>query len=54
MIAGQPRTVRSTHIYSARSEIVIDAYSDHDTFRATDAKYFRPLLRSFEVHKPTA
>ncbi|QEC49247.1 hypothetical protein FSW04_17800 [Baekduia soli] len=53
-IAGLLRTVRSTHIYSARSEIVIDAYSDTDNFRAVDAQVFRPLLKTFEVHAPRA
>ena len=53
-IAGQPRTVRSTHIYAARSEIVIDAYSDANTFHAVDAKFFRPLLKTLTVRQPTA
>jgi hypothetical protein len=51
-IAGQARTVRSTHIYSGRAEIVVDAYADADSFRQTDANVFRPLLRSLQVHKP--
>ena len=48
-IAGQPRTVRSTHIYADGAEYVIDAYADADSFRAVDAKVFRPLLRSVHV-----
>jgi hypothetical protein len=51
-IAGQPRTVRSTHIYANGAEIVIDAYADADSFRKTDAEVFRPLLRSLRVTKP--
>jgi hypothetical protein len=51
-IAGQPRTVRSTHIYANGAEIVIDAYSDADSFRKVDADVFRPLLRSLKVKKP--
>jgi hypothetical protein len=51
-IAGQPRTVRSTHIYANGAEIVIDAYADADSFRKTDADVFRPLLRSLRVTKP--
>lgn len=51
-IAGQPRTVRSTHIYAHGAEYVIDAYSDADSFRAVDAKVFRPLLRSLHVSAP--
>ena len=53
-IAGQPRTVRSTHIYSHGAEIVVDAYADADNFRRIDAKYFRPLLRSLRVTSPAA
>jgi hypothetical protein len=48
-IAGQPRTVRSTHIYAHGAEYVIDAYADADSFRAVDAKVFRPLLRSLRL-----
>jgi hypothetical protein len=51
-IAGQPRTVRSTHIYAHGAEYVIDAYADADSFRAVDAKVFRPLLRSLHVSSP--
>jgi hypothetical protein len=48
-IAGQPRTVRSTHIYAHGAEYVIDAYADADSFRSVDAQVFRPLLRSVRV-----
>jgi hypothetical protein len=51
-IAGQPRTVRSTHIYAHGAEYVVDAYADADSFRAVDAKVFRPLLRSLRVSAP--
>jgi hypothetical protein len=51
-IAGQPRTVRSTHIYAHGAEIVVDAYADADSFRQTDADVFRPLLRSLHVSTP--
>jgi len=51
-IAGQPRTVRSTHIYGHGSEYVIDAYADADSFRAIDAQVFRPLLRSLHISAP--
>jgi hypothetical protein len=53
-IAGQPRTVRSTHIYAHGAEIVIDAYADADSFRKTDAAVFRPLLRSLRVSTPVS
>jgi hypothetical protein len=51
-IAGQPRTVRSTHIYAHGAEYVIDAYADADSFRSVDAQVFRPLLRSVHVSSP--
>jgi hypothetical protein len=51
-IAGQPRTVRSTHIYAHGAEYVIDAYADADSFRSIDASVFRPLLRSLRVSSP--
>jgi hypothetical protein len=51
-IAGQMRTVRSTHIYANGAEIVVDAYSDADSFRRVDADVFRPLLRSLKIEKP--
>jgi hypothetical protein len=51
-IAGQPRTVRSTHIFAHGAEYVIDAYADADSFRSVDAQVFRPLLRSLQVSAP--
>jgi hypothetical protein len=51
-IAGQPRTVRSTHIYAHGAEYVVDAYADADSFRSVDASVFRPLLRSLRVSSP--
>jgi hypothetical protein len=51
-VAGQPRTVRSTHIYAHGAEYVIDAYADADSFRQVDAQAFRPLLRSLHVSSP--
>jgi hypothetical protein len=51
-IAGQPRTVRSTHIYAHGAEYVVDAYADADSFRGVDAQVFRPLLRSLQVSAP--
>jgi hypothetical protein len=53
-MSGQPRTVRSTHIYAHGAEIVIDAYADADNFRRIDAQVFRPLLRSLQVTRPAA
>jgi hypothetical protein len=51
-IAGQPRTVRQTHIYADNAEIVVQAYSEAGTFRKVDADVFRPLLRSLQIKRP--
>jgi hypothetical protein len=51
-IAGQPRTVRSTHIYKHRSEVVVDAYAPAEDFRRADALAFRPVLRSLRISRP--
>jgi len=51
-IAGQPRTVRSSHLYAYGAEIVVDAYAENRAFRDVDATVFRPLLRSLKVSAP--
>jgi hypothetical protein len=51
-IDGQPRTVRSTHVYKQGAEIVVDAYAPEKHFRRVDAQVFRPLLRSLRITKP--
>ncbi len=51
-VAGQPRTVRSTHIYAFRGELVVDAIAPAPDFKRVDAETFRPLLRSFRLRKP--
>jgi hypothetical protein len=51
-ISGQPRTVRSSHIYAHGAEYVVDAYADADSFRGVDAQVFRPLLRSLKLSVP--
>lgn len=53
-INGQPRTVRSTHIYAFDAEIVIDAYAPEASFRRVDVAAFRPLLATLEIKKPAA
>ena len=45
-IGGQPRTVRSAHVYAFGSEYVIDAYAPPDDFDVVDGTEFLPLLRS--------
>jgi hypothetical protein len=51
-IDGQPRTVRSTHVYKQGAEVVVDAYAPQKDFRRVDAQVFRPLLRSLKISKP--
>lgn len=51
-IDGQPRTVRSTHIYEHGAEVVVDAYAPDKDFRRVDAQVFRPMLRSLRITKP--
>jgi hypothetical protein len=51
-IQGQPRVVRSTHVYAEGAEIVIDAFAGPDDFRRVDAEVFRPLLRSLKLSAP--
>ncbi len=51
-VAGQPRTVRSTHIYAFGGELVVDAIAPAPDFKRVDAETFRPLLRSFRLRKP--
>jgi hypothetical protein len=48
-IDGQPRTVRSTHIYKRGAEVVVDAYAPQKDFVRVDAQVFRPLLRSLRI-----
>jgi hypothetical protein len=51
-VAGRRQVVRSTHIYHAGGEVVVDAYAEPDSFRSIDAEVFRPLLRSLSVTRP--
>jgi hypothetical protein len=53
-ILGLPRTVRSTHLYAHRGELVIDAFAPAEDFQRVDAEAFRPLLRSLRVSRPAA
>jgi hypothetical protein len=53
-IEGQPRTVRSTHLYAFGGEVVIDAYAPARDFARVDRQAFGPLLRSLRLDRPTA
>jgi len=52
-VAGQPRTVRSTHVYAFGGEIVVDAIAPAEDFKRVDAEAFRPLVRSLRVRAPS-
>lgn len=51
-IDGQPRTVRSTHVYAFGGEIVVDAIAPAAAFKRVDAETFRALVRSLRIRKP--
>ncbi len=53
-IDGQRREVRSTHLYAAGAEVVIDAYAPPSRFRGVDKLVFHPLLRGLRLTAPTA
>jgi hypothetical protein len=52
-ISGQPRTVRSTHVYAFGAEIVVDAFAPAGVFGRVDREVFRPLLRSLRLQSPS-
>ena len=52
-IAGNRRTIRSTHIYTEKAEFVVDAYAPPTVFDRVDKQVFAPLLDSLEIAKPT-
>jgi len=51
-VDGQPRTVRSTHVYAFGGELVVDAIGPAADFKRVDAEVFRPLVRSLRLRKP--
>jgi hypothetical protein len=51
-IAGHPRVVRSTHIYTQASEVIVDAYAPSDVFKRVDATAFRAVLRTLRISEP--
>jgi hypothetical protein len=51
-ISGQPRTVRSTHVYAFGAEVVVDAYAPADVFGRIDRAAFVPLVRSLKLRAP--
>lgn len=51
-IAGQPREVRSTHVYGEGAEVVFDAFAPRDVYPKVESSVFRPVVRSLELAKP--
>lgn len=51
-VAGQARTVRSTHVYALGSEVVIDAIAPAGVFGRVDRGVVGPLVRSLHVRAP--
>ena len=51
-IAGNRRTIRSTHIYTEKSEYVVDAYAPPTVFDRVDRQVFAPVLESLQIAKP--
>lgn len=54
VVAGEPRTVRSTHVYAFGGEVVVDAFAPAEDFPPTDAGAFRALVRSLRLTDPGA
>jgi hypothetical protein len=48
-IAGSPARTRSTHLFTAGREYVIDAYAHPHRFEELDESVFLPLLRSLRI-----
>jgi hypothetical protein len=51
-LSGQPRSVRSTHVYAFGAEVVVDAYAPASVFGQVDREAFRPLVRSLRLAAP--
>lgn len=48
-INGRPRRVRSTHVFTGTSEVVLDEYAPVPLFHAVDHAVFTPLMRSLRL-----
>jgi len=53
-IAGQPRRVRSVHVFTRHAEVVLDAYAPPEIFHPVDHDVFSPLKRSLRLQSSTA
>ena len=48
-VAGQPRTVRSTHVYADGAEVVVDAIAPAQDFKRVDELVTLPLIRELRL-----
>jgi len=53
-VAGQPRRVRSTHVYAHGGEIVVDAFAPPGDYAKVEDPVFRRIVRSLRLSVPTA
>ena len=53
-VAGQPRRVRSVHIYAYGAELVVDAVVEPDQAARVGREVVAPLLRSLRLRDPGA
>jgi hypothetical protein len=52
-VDGQPRRVRSTHIYTNDAEFVIDAFAPADQYAKVEEPIIVEMVRTFEFSNPT-
>lgn len=48
-VGGRRRTVRSSHVFGQRSEVVVEALAPPPAFAALQRSVFAPLLRSVRI-----
>jgi hypothetical protein len=53
-INGRPRRVRSTHVFTGTSEVVLDEYAPIALFHTVDHSVFSPLKRSLRLSSAAA
>jgi hypothetical protein len=51
-VAGQPRRVRSTHVYAHGGEVVIDAFAPPRDYPKVEDDVFRKIVRSLRLAPP--
>jgi hypothetical protein len=51
-VAGQPRVVRSTHVYGNGAEVVIDAFAPPNVFPKLEDPIFRHVVRTLRIGEP--